>query len=64
MKSIGKREYDEEQVMRLGRSLRRISRSTKDLMRFLDIDEEDVRIPRKKRRPARTKIPASSSESE
>lgn len=46
-----KKEYDEAQVLRLGRTLRRISRTTKDLMRVLDIHEDEVRIHRKKRKP-------------
>lgn len=46
---------DEKQMIRLGRTLRRISRVTKDLMRDFDIREEDIRIPRKKKKPAANK---------
>lgn len=46
------RNYNERQVLRLGRALRRISRTTKDLLRDLNIAEDEIRIPRKKKKPA------------
>lgn len=49
--SIDRKTLDERQILRLGRTLRRISRTTSDLMRDLDIREDDIRIPRKKRKP-------------
>ena len=49
--SIDRKTLDERQILRLGRTLRRISRTTGDLLRDLDIKEDDIRIPRKKRKP-------------
>lgn len=47
--SIGPRYYDEQQVMRLGRTLRKFSRTSRYLMELLDIDENDVKVLRKKK---------------
>lgn len=49
-------QFDEQTIIRLGRSLRRFSRTSRDLMRTLGIEEEDVKIPRKKRKPAPAKV--------
>lgn len=49
--AVGKREYSEQELLRLGRSMRRTSRTMLDLLRMMDLHEEDIKIRRKKRRP-------------
>lgn len=40
----------ENQVLRLGRTLRRFSRTSREMMKLLGVEDTEVRIPRKKRR--------------
>jgi hypothetical protein len=47
---VGKIELSPKQVMDIGRTLRRWNRKSRDLMKLLGVDENSVRIPRKKRR--------------
>jgi hypothetical protein len=49
MNRLSERKVTPDEMMRLGRSLRRISRTSRDLMRVLDISEDAVRLSRKKK---------------
>lgn len=49
MQRLTERKVTPDEMMRLGRSLRRISRTSRDLMRVLEISEDAVRLTRKKR---------------
>ena len=60
--SVGSRQYSEATIMRLGRTLRRFSRTSRELMKILDIKEDAVRIPRKKKRPATSRVAKKQEE--
>jgi hypothetical protein len=52
MNRLSERKVTPDEMMRLGRSLRRISRTSRDLMRVLEISEDAVRFSRKKKKTA------------
>lgn len=48
--TLSDKQFTPEEVMKIGRTLRRISRTSRQLMNDLGIRDEEVRIPRLKRR--------------
>lgn len=49
------KQFSQEEYLRIGRTLRRISRTSRQLMSDLGIKDEEVKIPRLKRRKNRGK---------
>lgn len=58
---VGNRQLSETQVLRLGRTLRRFSRTSREMMKLLGLEDAEVKIPRKKRR-AKPQPPVTGAE--